>query len=108
MKKIIKALPKVRFHGRAKVNKGTNVHRCRHCLELSTFRVFQANGVNMLACVMCLNSCRYNKSKPIHKHSIVRTTPLTFKDKVNRQWLRIKVYFTGNHIYGPFKRRRKK
>ena len=102
------ALPKVRLHARAKVNEGTNVNRCVHCLELSTFRVFQSNGVNRLACVMCLNSCRYHKHQAVNAHTIVRTTKLKFKEKVKRQWLRTKVYFTGNHIYKPFKRRRNK
>jgi len=106
--KIVKALPKVNFHKMAKVNKGTNVNRCVHCLELSTFRVFQANGVNRLACVMCLQSCRYHKHLDIDAHSIVKNTKLNFKEKITRQWLRTKSYFLGNHIYGPFKRSRKK
>ncbi len=103
-----KVVAKVKFHTLAKVNKGKNVHRCKYCLELSTFRIIQINGINRLACIFCLNNCRYRKHLSIAKHEIIRSSKLNYKELVNRQWLRVKVYFTGNHIYGPFKRRRKK
>jgi len=103
-----KIFAKVRFHKLAKVNKGKNVHRCAHCLELSTFRVFQLNGANRLGCVICLNSCKYRKHLEVWQHKVVRLKKLEFKDLLKRQWLRTKVYFKGNHIYGPFKIRRRK
>jgi len=106
--KIVKAPPKVKFHNRAKVNKGVNKARCVHCLEVSTFRVFQANGVNRLACVMCLHSCRYHKHKSINQHKIVRHTKLTYKEKLKRKYLRTKGWLFGTRIRGPFGRRRKK
>ena len=101
-------LPTVKLHKRAKVNQGKNVHRCRHCLELSTFRVAQFDGVNRLACVMCLNSTRYFKHKKISQHEIVFKGPLTWRLKLERQYIRIRTWFKGNHVYAPFGIRHKK
>ena len=107
MKRLVSA-PTVKFHRIAKVNKMGNVFRCNKCLELSTFRVFQANGVNRIACVICLNSVRYNKSKSIQDQGITINRNLNLKEVFTRYVLRFKTYLLGNHIYGPFKRRRKK
>lgn len=91
---------------------------CKHCLEKSTFRVIAVEThndstgnleiQNRLACTRCLKSCRYNKKyKPI-QHPVIKVTHFTREDYLRRTWLRIKRYFTGDHIYGPFKRKRTK
>ena len=81
---------------------------CKYCLENSTFRVIMVDGVNRLACTRCLKSCRFNKRyKPI-QHPIIKVTRFTRRDYMLRRWYRIKTYFTGNHIYGPFNIKRKK
>ncbi len=90
--------------GYKKVTKGP----CNFCLEQSTFRVILVDGRNRLACTRCLNSVKYNKRyKPI-QHPIIKVTHFTKKDYITRTWYRIKRYFTGDHIYGPFKIKRKK
>lgn len=91
---------------------------CKYCLEKSTFRVIQKVEVNeatgntelqnRLACTRCLNSCRYNKKyKPI-QHPVIKVTHFTKQDYIRRTWLRCKRYFLGDHLYGPFKRKRTK
>jgi hypothetical protein len=105
---IIKKSPIIRYHERAKLNKVTPVLRCGNCFELSTFRVFQANGKNRVACVLCLNSVRYNKTKPLSEQGITLNKELTLNEVCKRYKFRLKTFFFGNHIYGPFGRRRTK
>jgi len=81
---------------------------CRHCLEYSTFRIITVDNINRLACTRCLKSCRFNKKlKPI-QHGIIKVTHLTREEKIKRTIYRIHRWFTGDHIYGPFGRKRKK
>ena len=100
--------PEVNLHRVSKVNKSNNVHRCAYCLELSTFRAIQVDGVNKLACIMCLNSVRYLKHKKISEQGITLNRPLKFIEKFRRYKLRLNTYFFGNHIYKSFGRRRTK
>lgn len=93
---------------------------CRHCLEEATFRVVlietknddgpseKSQMVNHVACTRCLMSMKYNKKMKIIQHPIIKVTHFTTQDKIKRQWYRIKRWFTGDHIYGPFGRKRKK
>ena len=106
--KSIKAAPKMRFHKLSKVNKESNILRCKFCFELSTFRVIQANGVNRLACIICLNSVRFNKGFKLNEQGITLNRNMTLNEVLKRYALRLKTFFFGNHIYGPFGRRRTK
>lgn len=94
---------------------------CNFCLEKATFRVVQievknddgtghkkSQMVNHVACTRCLKSVKYNKKIKIIQHGIIKVTHFTTQEKVQRQWLRIKRWFIGDHIYKSFGRKRKK
>lgn len=112
----------VRYDKRNKHNKATHEAQtkgpCRHCLEEATFRVISVDKphaqtgniekVKMVACTRCLKQCRYNKRFKLIQHPLIKITHFTWQDYVRRTWYRTKRYFLGDHIYGPFKRRRKK
>lgn len=87
-----------------KINLKNDVYRCNFCLELTNMRIVTANGTNRIACIICLNSVRFSKYKPLQEHLIIRTTPLTNWEVIKRQFRRI---FIGNHVYGPFGIKRK-
>lgn len=90
---------------------------CNYCLEKATFRVvrievFHTAGssqmVNHVACTRCLKSVKYNKGLKIIQHGIIKVVHLNTQDKLQRQYYRIKRWFTGDHIYKSFGRKRKK
>ena len=89
---------------------------CGFCLERATFRVVlievtDENGsrmVNHVACTRCLKTVRYNKRIKIIQHSIIKVVYLTTEEKITRQYKRIKRWFTGDHIYKSFGRKRTK
>lgn len=114
-------MTKVKYKFNDKNNKGYDTVTkapCRHCLEHATFRVItveeeneatgQLQHINRVSCTRCLRSCRYNKKYKIIQHPIVKVTYFSRRDLLLRKWYRFKRYIIGDHIYGPFGRKRKK
>lgn len=95
-------------HKQNKSYRGITKAICRFCLEKSTFRVISVDSTNHLACTRCLKSTRYIKHMLPIQHSIIKVTKLTYADKIRRTIYRIHIYFVGDHIYGPFNRKRTK
>jgi len=80
---------------------------CAHCLESSIFRIVAVNKTNRLVCTRCLKSDWYYKNEPL------KNNPMFFKDvmsidyKAIRLYKRIVTFFKGNHVFYPFRIRRK-
>ena len=108
----------VKYKFQNKNNEKVTKATCKHCLEAATFRIIaveRTNKVtgnkemaNRVSCTRCLKSCRYNKKYKVIQHPIIKVTHFTREELLTRKWYRIKRWFTGDHVYGPFGRKRTK
>ena len=80
---------------------------CRYCFEDSIFRVVQLHKINSLVCTRCRRSARlYKVSKARYNRMLLRR-PLDRLQKFERIFKRIHMYFKGNHVFYPFRIKRK-
>jgi len=96
------AMPKLH-----KINQSKIIGICSHCLERSIFRIVAVNKINKLACTRCLKSDWYYKNQPL------KSNPMFFREAMSIDYRAIRLYkraisfIKGNHVYFPFKIKRK-
>lgn len=110
-KKVVRTgnqLHSVAYSKSSKINHNQKlVRRCNSCLEKVIMRTVVINGRESLACTLCLNSAPLVKGKTLTSNPMIFKGEFTKGHIFERALIRFMTFLGGNHVFFPFKIRRK-